>query len=103
PFDVLPWKSLFPPYTALICGAPAGNDEVVNTAVPPLNGAVPNTSEDFLNVTVSPSGGAGVTTAVNVTIWPSFDGFGVDMSTVAVTRDAGFSSNPTPQPFALGQ
>src|SRR5277367_5959755 len=97
PLDVLASKSLSPPYTALTWGVPACNAEVVNTAVPPFNGAVPSAFET-LKVTVSPFGGAGVTTAVKVTACPRVDGFGEEVRTVVVTLADGFTSITKPQP-----
>ena len=72
-FDVLPAKFESPPYTALIALVPTLSVEVVKLAEPPLNVPVPRTVVPFLNVTVSPSGGApalDVTTAVKVTACP---------------------------------
>src|SRR5271163_915662 len=92
-----------PPYTVLICGVPARNVEVVNDAEPPFNDPVPSTFEPFSKVTVSPSGGAGVTTAVKVTASPRVDGFGEDVSAVVVVLADGLSSNATPQPPSPGQ
>ena len=57
----------------------------------------------FMNETVSPLGGAGVTTAVKVTACSIRDGFGEEVSTVVVTRADGLSSNATPQPLVPGQ
>jgi hypothetical protein len=80
-----------------------GNVEVVNVAEPPFNDSVPNTFEECLKVTVSPSGGAGVTTAEKVTPSPRIEGFGEEVSTIVVTRADGLSSNATPQPPVPGQ
>jgi hypothetical protein len=49
---------------------PAAKEEVVSEAVPALSGAVPRIDEPFLNVMVSPLGGAPaleLTAAVKVT------------------------------------
>jgi hypothetical protein len=46
---------------------PAGSVEVLKLAEPPLRVPVPHVVEPFRKVTVSPFGGAGVTTTVNVT------------------------------------
>jgi hypothetical protein len=65
--DVLPPKFESPPYAALTEVVPALRVEVVKLAVPLLNGPGPSTVFPFMNETVFPSGGAGATTAVNVT------------------------------------
>jgi hypothetical protein len=44
-----------------------------------------------------------VTTAVKITASPRVDGFGEEVSTVAVARADGLSSNATPQPPVPGQ
>jgi hypothetical protein len=49
---------------------PAGSVETLRLAEPPLKVPVPNVVDPFRNVTASPSGGVGVTTAVNVTTCP---------------------------------
>jgi len=84
---VLPRKFESPPYTAVIKSLPTGSVEVVKVAEPPLNEPVPNAFEPFLNVTVSPSGGAPtleVTVAVKVTVCPKLDGLGFDVRVVVV-------------------
>src|SRR5271157_1387248 len=71
--DVLPANFESPPYTASIALVPTGNAEVVKLAEPPLNVPVPSTVVPFINVTVSPLGGAPaleVTAAVKVTACP---------------------------------
>ncbi len=86
-FDVLGAKFESPPYTAVMLCAPAVSVEVVKLAEPPVNVPVPNTVVPFLNVTVSPLGGAPrpeVTTAVKVTTCPYVDGFSEDDSVVVV-------------------
>jgi hypothetical protein len=57
-------------------------------AVPALNVPVPSVVFPCRNVTVSPSGGAGETTAVNVTACPYTDGFREDDSVVVVVVKA---------------
>jgi hypothetical protein len=69
-FDVLPENLGSPPYNAATLLPPRGSAEVTKLAEPPLNDPVPSTVFPFINEMVSPSGGAGVTTAVKVTAWP---------------------------------
>jgi hypothetical protein len=69
-FDVLLAKFESPPYTAVIELVPTLRVEVVKLAEPLLSVPVPNTVVPFLNVTVSPSGGAGATTAMRTTACP---------------------------------
>jgi hypothetical protein len=69
-FDVLAAYVESPPYVAFIVKVPAASVEVLRLAEPPLRVPVPKVVDPFRNVTVSPSGGAGVTTAVNVTTRP---------------------------------
>jgi hypothetical protein len=103
-FDVLPSKIMSPPYTALIWGESPANIEVVNVAEPPFNDPVPSTVfPTWTKATFSPSGGAGVTTAVKVTACPRVDGFGEELSMVVVTRAAGLTSIAAPQPPVPGQ
>jgi len=83
-FDVLPVKFVSPPYTALIELLPTLSVEVSKVAVPLLNVPVPSTVVPFMNETVSPLGGTGVTTAVNFTASPKVEGFGEDDSVVVV-------------------
>ena len=66
-FDVLPENLGSPPYNAAILVVPRGSAEVTKLANPPLNDPVPSTVFPFVNEMVSPSGGAGVTTAEMVT------------------------------------
>jgi hypothetical protein len=66
-FDLLPVKFESLPSAAVIEFVPSFNIEVVKVAVPPLNVPVPRTVLPLVNGTVSPFGGAGPTTAVNVT------------------------------------
>ena len=69
-FDVLPAYVESPLYLALMLNVPAASVEVLKLAEPLLRLPVPNVVEPFRNATVSPSGGAGVTTAVKVTACP---------------------------------
>src|SRR5208283_5782859 len=98
-FDLLAAKFESPPYTAVTDVVPTLSVEVTNVAVPSLNVPVPKTVLPFMNETVSPSGGAGVTTAVKVTASPYVDGFGAEVSVVVVlVTFAGVSLNTVPQP-----
>jgi len=66
---------------------PAGSDKVVNVATPMERVPVPSVADPFLNVTVSPSGGAPapeLTVAVNVTLCPSVIGFADEVRVVLV-------------------
>lgn len=57
--------------------APAGSEEVVRDALPPLRGAVPRTAEPFLKMMLSPLGGVPafeLTLAVKVTACPTSEG-----------------------------
>src|ERR1039457_4264675 len=72
-FDVLPEQVESPAYTALIEVVPTFSVEIVKLAEPRLKIPDPNTVLAFMNVTVSPSGGAPTaeeTTAVKVTACP---------------------------------
>ena len=57
-FDLLPAKFESPLYTALTVVVPTLSVDIENVADPPLNVPFPSTVVPFLNVTVSPSGGA---------------------------------------------
>ncbi len=57
-FDMLPAKRASPPYSAATAVVPFLSAEVVKLAEPPLNVPVPSTVLKFMNVTVSPFGGA---------------------------------------------
>jgi hypothetical protein len=85
--DVEPLNAASPPYSAVIECAPAGKDDVVKVACPlPLSAPVPSAVAPFRNVTV-PVGvpdAAVVTVAVKVAAWPTFVGFGEDVSVVLV-------------------
>jgi hypothetical protein len=64
----------------------SGRVEVENEATPWLRVTVPNTAPRCSKLTV-PLGTAldvAVTVAVKVTVWPSTDGFGVEVNTVVV-------------------
>ena len=70
---VLVRKFVSPEYAAVIELVPTASVEVVKLAEPSLNAPVPSTGVPFINVTVSPLGGAPaleVTTAVKVTACP---------------------------------
>jgi len=54
----------------IVKGAGPPASRYLRLAEPPLRVPVPKVVDPFRNVTVSPSGGAGVTTAVNVTTRP---------------------------------
>ena len=72
-FEVLPAKFESPLYTAVIELVPTGSVESVKIAAPLSNAPVPNTVLPFINVMVSPLGGAPwleVTIAVKVTACP---------------------------------
>jgi hypothetical protein len=69
-FDVLPSKFKSPPYTAVIFDVPTGSAKVVKVAEPPVSDLVPSTVEPSIKVTLSLSGGAGVTIAAKVTSFP---------------------------------
>lgn len=56
----------------------------MKVAEPSLKVPVPSTFLPFIKEVVSPSGGAGVTTAVKVTTSPYVDGFGEEVSVVVV-------------------
>jgi len=57
---------------------------MANVADPELSVPVPSTVFPCLNVTVSPFGGTGVTTALKVTVSPYVDGFSDEESVVVV-------------------
>ena len=97
-FDVLAPKFRSPPYTAVIELVPTGRVEVMKLAEPLVSGPVPSSVAPFINETVSPSGGGGVTVAVRFTASPSAEGFGEDDSVVVVAAADGFTSNTTPSP-----
>src|SRR5213075_3345747 len=94
--DVLPPNSESPPYTALTEMIATFSLEVVKLAVPPCNDPHPISLGSFAprkKETISPSWGGPlleVTTAVNVTGSPTFEGFGLDVNVVAV------DTRPTP-------
>jgi hypothetical protein len=99
-FDVLATKLRSPAYTAVTPAVPGGRVEVEKLAEPPLSVPVPSTVLPFMNETASPFGGAPsleVTTAVKVTAWPRVEGFGEDVSVVAVEAADGFTSNTVPK------
>lgn len=66
---------------------PAASVEVVSVATPPLNKPVPRIADPLLKVTVSPLGGVPdveLTVAVNVTAWPTNEGFSEEFRVVVV-------------------
>jgi len=63
---------------------PVVSVEMANVADPELSVPVPSTVFPCLNVTVSPFGGTGVTTALKVTVSPYVDGFSDEESVVVV-------------------
>jgi hypothetical protein len=83
-FDVLAPKFTSPPYVTVTIDMPTGNAEVVQVAKPLARDSVPSTVVPSINITVSPSGGVGTTTAVKVTSCPEIAGFGEDVSAVVV-------------------
>lgn len=69
---------------------PAGREDVVKLAEPPLKGAVASTVVPFLKLMISPSGGGPaleLTVAVKVTACPTFEGLTEEAITVV---EAGF-------------
>ena len=84
-FDVLLANVVSPVYSALIVSVPpAARVEIEYVALPPLNVPVPRDVFPCEKVTVSPSAGAGETTAVNVTGCANADGFWEEVSVVVV-------------------
>jgi hypothetical protein len=84
--DVLLAKALLPPYTALMLCFPLASADVLKVAVPVLSRVpVPTVVLPCWTLTV-PVGTPidEVTVAVNVTSWPTPDGFGEEPSTVRV-------------------
>jgi hypothetical protein len=73
-----------PGYDAVIWLEPTAREDVVSVATLPDVVPVPIGFPSAENVTVSPSGTAGVVVAVNVTGWPTADGLGEDESVVVV-------------------
>jgi hypothetical protein len=74
---VLPEKSAFPLYTAVMESVPTGRLLVAKVATPPLSVTGPRVALPFLNVTL-PAGVplySGTTVAVNVTDCPEVEGF----------------------------
>ncbi len=61
--------------------APTANDDVEKTAAPDASGDVPITVPPSRNRTV-PVAAEGVTTAVNVTLWPAVEGFALDVNPI---------------------
>src|ERR1700683_1825264 len=87
--DVLPVKSLSPPYTTVIECVPTEREEMLKLATPePFSVAVPSTVVPSSKVTVPvgvPEPGAlAVTVVVNVTDWPKSDGFVDELTLVLV-------------------
>src|SRR5580658_2184914 len=87
--DVLPVKSLSPPYTTVIECVPTDSDEVLRVPTPePFNVAVPRTVVPSSKVTVPvgvPDPGAlAVTVVVNVTDWPKSEGLADELTLVLV-------------------
>src|SRR6476620_5229738 len=94
-----------PVNAAVMVCVPAANDDVENTAPPASSGTTAITVAPSLITTVPPSGGGdcrgaaarsptgaplgGVTVAVNVTVWPTSDGFGDDVNAVTVSTCPG--------------
>jgi hypothetical protein len=80
-------KAVVPPKTAVIFFVPFFENDVEKFACPdPFTAALPSVLLPSLNVTV-PVGIAPVnelTTAMNVTVWLTVDGFGVEVSVVVV-------------------
>jgi hypothetical protein len=74
--DVLVANVMSPPYAAVMLRAPLTSADVVKVACPALSVPVPRVELPSLNVTI-PDGTPTVlvTDAVNVTAWPTFDGF----------------------------
>src|SRR6516164_6143206 len=58
--------------------------EVVNVATPPVRVPVPSVTAPSLNVTV-PVAADGKTVAVQVTLWPTWDGFSDEARAVVVS------------------
>ena len=68
--EVLGSKCTSPLYVAINLVVPTGSEEISKLAEPPPSVPVPSTVVPTMNDTVSPSGGAGETTAVKVTVAP---------------------------------
>ena len=75
----------------MIVLVPAASVEMVSDAEPPARGAVPSVVVPRRKVINSPSGGvppADVTLAVNVTAWPTNEGFSEEVIVVVVENFA---------------
>ena len=87
---VLPWKLLFPAYSALTVVAPCGSELVASVATPlPFRAtAAPRATPLVLNCMfpagVGPPGTVLVTVAVNVTCTPGTEGFGEEARVLVV-------------------
>ena len=76
----LPWMSESPAKVAVTVVDPAGNDEVVNVALPVVRLTVPRVVFPAVNVTGPPGRTVGdVILAVKVTACPTFDGLGEEV------------------------
>lgn len=78
-----------PAYTAVTDLVPTASVETESDADPPLSVPVPSTVVPWLNVTISPLGGAPrleLTVAVKTTAWPKVDGLNDGVRVVVVPR-----------------
>ena len=85
--EALPVKVVSPPYTAVIEWEPAERAAVVKLAIPPESVPAPSVAAPSLKVTVPvgvPEPDAGLSVALNVTDWPTTDGFGEEIEVVVV-------------------
>lgn len=91
-------------YLAVILLVPADRPDVVSEAEPAVSGAVPIVTPALRKVINSPSGGvppAEVTVAVNVTDWPTSDGFSEEVTLVVVENFATTDSLRTADVLAV--
>jgi hypothetical protein len=81
-------KFALPPYVTVITCEPTTSDDVLYVTKPPLSMGVLTGPPSIVIVTtpvgVPVPGAAVVTVAVNVTDWPSREGFGADVTFVVV-------------------
>lgn len=85
--EVLLLNAASPVYLAVMLLVPADRADVVNEAEPAVSGAVPSVVPALRKVISSPFGGVPpgeVTVAVNVTDWPTNEGFSEEVTFVIV-------------------
>ena len=78
-----------PEYVAVIVCVPAASADVVMVALPPLRATVPSVVVPSVKVTLPVSGAVpepGLTVAVKVTVWPTFDELSEDLTLVVLFR-----------------